>query len=115
MSETSTLFELLSAQHRRRILLVLCESDSIQIPEGVQARGATQAQKPSNDRPPETNESMSLELQLVHNHLPKLQSEGLIEWDQETQAVTRGPRFETVEPALETLLENAGQFPDDLF
>jgi len=118
MSGTSTLFELLVAQHRRRVLLLLCQTDSVQVPDGVRARGTTRSQQSSQaspqDVPPKTIESTSLEIQLIHNHLPKLEDKGLIEWNRESQTVTRGPCFDVVKPALEVLANNAEQFPDGL-
>jgi len=122
MSDTSALFELLAADHRRRLLILLCETDSIQIPEGLLTRG-TRAR--TTGRPEEsdneetafqytsTNEDV-LEVQLIHHHLPKLEDADVIEWDRETQTVTRGPAFAELEPFLSLLIGNADKFPHEL-
>lgn len=40
---------------------------------------------------------------LHHTHLPKLEAVGLIEWDVDDRAVTRGPRFGVVGPFLDVV------------
>ena len=123
MSDTSALFELLAADHRRRLLILLCETDSIQIPEGLLTRGGTRAR--TNGSPQESGheetaiqhtptEEDALEVQLVHCHLPKLEDADVIEWDRETQTVTRGPAFAEIEPFLSLLIGNADKFPHKL-
>ena len=122
MSDTSTLFELLAADHRRRLLILLCKTDSIQIPEGLLTRG-TRAR--TNGPPQESShketafqhtptDEDALEVQLVHCHLPKLEDADVIEWDRETQTVTRGPAFAEIEPFLSLLIGNADKFPHKL-
>lgn len=61
-----------------------------------------------------TQNPQSLEIQLTHNPLPKLADEGLIEWERDTQTVSKGPTFETVEPALRVIAANIGKFPNGL-
>lgn len=122
MSDASALFELLAADHRRRLLILLCETDSIQIPEGLLTRG-TRAR--TNESPQESGheetaiqhtptEEDALEVQLVHCHLPKLEDADAIKWDRETQTVTRGPAFAELEPFLSLLIGNADKFPHKL-
>lgn len=41
-----------------------------------------------------------------HNHLPKLDEYGLIDWNRETDVVTRGPNFGAAEEVLEFLAEH---------
>ena len=124
MTNSSRLFELLAAGRRRQILFLLCGSESIQVPEGLQTRGATQVQDPGDDHASPTagrdraspDQSLQqLEIELYHLHLPKLEAQGVIEWNQEMGTVSRGLNFEQIEPALRGLATNAMVFPDDLF
>lgn len=125
MTETSILFRLLANPHRRRILLLLCQSDSVRVPEGIKTRGTarTQGQQSSQQfqLTGEQSQQMSsadpegsLELQLTHRHLPKLESEGLIEWDKQAETVSRGPNFAQIEPILHVFVANAEKFPGSL-
>ena len=41
-----------------------------------------------------------LRVVMYHNHLPKLEQTGLIEWDRRTHEVVRGPRFDEIRPML---------------
>lgn len=139
MSDTSTLFDLLAADHRRRVLLLLCQTETVQMPESLQTRGGVRprrgdgrprrgdhrkqrggrqpsqagvVQRPSRS---DASDARALDLQLTHSHLPRLEAEELIEWDRDAQTVTRGPRFEEIEPLLHVLAANADKFPDGLF
>ncbi|MFP8888912.1 hypothetical protein ACLI4U_03980 [Natrialbaceae archaeon A-CW2] len=42
-------------------------------------------------------------ISLLHNHLPRLADEGIIEYDPRNQDIVRGPRFGSVEPLLDTM------------
>lgn len=48
-------------------------------------------------------------VELVHEHLPKLEAFGYVRWDRETGAISRGPAFGEIEPVIE-LIE--GDAPD---
>ena len=83
------LLGVLDHEYRRRILLALADS---------------------GDRAPPVRPSMAdgdepdvLELELRHVHFPKLEAAGLVEWDRERDALSRGPRFDEVEPVLDAL------------
>jgi len=47
-----------------------------------------------------------------HLHLPTLEEAGFIRWDRENDRVTKGPRFEEVEPLLHRLREVREDLPD---
>lgn len=118
MSDASTLFELLTAKSRRRLLVTLCDVESIQVPDDLSMRGATQAASSSgsqslNKHSPD--ELSPYDIQMYHNHLPKLQAEDVIEWDRETGTVARGPAFERVEPAVRLLATNQHALPGEFF
>ena len=44
-------------------------------------------------------------ISLLHSHLPKLADTGYIEWDEDAETVSRGPRFSEVEPLVQLLRE----------
>lgn len=44
-------------------------------------------------------------ISLFHSHLPKLADTGYIEWDEDAETVSRGPRFSEVEPLVQLLRE----------
>lgn len=65
------------------------------------------------DSPPdgETSVAVDDDVAMHHVHLPKLVDDGLVDWDEETNTVTRGPNFEDAAEILELLDENAGVLP----
>lgn len=94
-------FEALSHPHRRHILLALTGDSSavvIQDPFDIVI----------TDVDPDT-----LVIQLHHNHLPKLDDFGFIDWDQESETVTRGDRFGDIEPLLELLDQHKEALPHE--
>lgn len=62
-----------------------------------------------------TTDDEELELMLIemeHNHLPKLEELGLIEWDRENGVVRRGPTFQELRPLLELMVKHSDELPD---
>jgi len=129
MSDVSDLFALLAATHRRRLLLVLCDRESVSLPEGVMTEAAADGDEGDRSASTSGTELLPwegsagrgttanpdrLEVVLRHNHLPKLEAHGLVEWNPDAGTVSRGPAFDEVEPALEVLAEGAHAFPGDL-
>lgn len=53
-----------------------------------------------------------IRVQLYHRELPKLADAGYIEWDQETNVVSRGPNFAEVEPLVQLLKEYNTPYPE---
>lgn len=52
-------------------------------------------------------------LELHHNHLPSLDAAGFIDWDPETDTITRGPRYEDIRPVIELMRTHQDELPDD--
>ncbi len=52
-----------------------------------------------------------LETELVHNHLPKLESMGFIRWDPETNRIGRGHNWGDVAPVLTLIDEHQDELP----
>jgi len=119
MSDPSTLFDLLAAAPRRRILLLLLEQETVRVPDDIRTRSAAQGRQFAqfeggteqvSARTTQEQPSM-LEVSLAHKHLPKLAAEDVVEWDRQENLVTRGPSFDEIEPALETLASHPQKFP----
>ncbi|QIO24209.1 hypothetical protein [Haloarcula sp. JP-L23] len=119
MVDTNTLFQLLANDIRRRILYALCDNASIHVPEGILSHDQVQSQDTQPHSPHSSSSQINgesvqqLEMQLHHMHLPKLEEEGIIEWERETQTVSRGPQFDKLEPVLRLLFVNQNRLPDD--
>ena len=94
------LLEILSHPHRRRIITRL------------------------HDRNPRDEDEFELEevvgdeeldnetIALIHNHLPKLAEAGFINWNQEQQIVTRGPRFGEIAPLIDLMVSHEDELPE---
>lgn len=92
------MMDALGAVQRRKLLLSLLERE----PE---------------DDPPIVIDGSGSEADLLamrHAHLPKLSAYEFIEWDRETDEVTRGPEFDEIEPLLELLADNEEELPVDV-
>lgn len=55
------------------------------------------------------------EIELIHNHFPKLDSMGYIVWDRDQKTIVKGPNWEEIEPVVRLLSDNQGRIPDDTF
>lgn len=96
------LFEAMSNKHRRRVLVALLERnprEGVPIPEAVYEGEI---------------ELNGLHQELTHNHLPKLEDMGYVQWDQNSQMITRGAQFEEVALLLRLLLDNEEVLPEGL-
>ena len=50
---------------------------------------------------------------LYHHHLPKLAEAEFINWDRETDTITRGPRFEEIRPLLKLMDDHQDELPEN--
>lgn len=57
-----------------------------------------------------TIDTPNIEGALHHNHLPKLESAGYLEWNRSSNTVSRGPNFFEVEPFVRLLNGYPGEF-----
>jgi hypothetical protein len=85
----NTLFEVLSHSVRRKILVELADHNP-----------RTEAEFETEEFVADAGNPDSSEIELHHIHLPKLADSGFINWDSETETITRGPRFSEIEPLL---------------
>lgn len=92
-SSYDPIFDALAASERRQLLITLLEHDS---QETSVLLGVPWRISQSDD-------------ELVrhrHVHLPKLEEYGFIEWNRAEQRVTKGDRFDEIEPVVELLCEH---------
>ena len=85
---------------RRRLLLSLLEHNPQD--DSPVVLGDTESEK-------EALESLTA---MNHVHLPKLVEYGFIEWDRESNEVTKGPDFPEIRPLLELLDDHADELPE---
>jgi len=93
-----TIATALEDRRRRQILFELLEHNPVE-------QSAVQSRAAQEDRA----------IQLVHNHLPKLESMGYVSWDRDLGIITRGAAFEEIQPTLDLLREHRDQVPTDTF
>lgn len=55
--------------------------------------------------------SHRLELDIHHNHLPRLAEAGFVDWDRDENVVTRGPRFPEIAPLIELMANHPDELP----
>jgi hypothetical protein len=116
MTDASTLFDLLTSDVRRRLLVALCDRDSVRIPDELLTRGQTEAVAAQSGHDGLTEATLHRQTtQLYHVHLPKMADTDVIEWDEEAATVSRGPAFEAVEPAVRLLVANAHELPGEFY
>ena len=114
MMGASKAFGLLASDRRRRLLILLCENESVVIPGAVSCRGDA-APRTASGAERTSSRSRRLEaLRLYHADLPKLAAADLIDWERGSGRVARGPRFEEVEPLLDVLASNAAEVPQEI-
>ena len=100
----SELFEILSHEYRRRILMAVEQAnprDEGEITPGSITDG-------------EDDQALAvLQQKIYHSHLPKLNDAGFIDWNQDTGIITRDPRFEEIVPLLRLMHEHQDELPND--
>ncbi|SDD41371.1 transcriptional regulator [Natrinema hispanicum] len=92
-------FEVLSKSPRRRVLTALVDANPRDVAEFAPADF-------TNDERRE-----DVVTRLYHIHLPKLDEAGFIEWDSDSETVTRGPRFDEIAPLVELLTAHPDELP----
>ncbi|WP_345783346.1 DUF7344 domain-containing protein [Natrialbaceae archaeon AArc-T1-2] len=60
----------------------------------------------------ENEEATVLKTELVHSHLPKLAEMGYITWDRNTNEISKGPKWDEIEPLLELIDNHQDELPD---
>lgn len=83
--------DVLSNVHRRRLLIALRDKNPQN--DGTNATSVEESQR-------------ERAILMRHVHLPKLVDHGYIDWDQESNRVTKGPRFDEIRPLIALFVEN---------
>lgn len=96
------MFSCLSDRTRRRVLTALAEHN----PRKGEEFEPSDLTSGERDRD-------QFKMDLYHNHLPRLRDAGIIEWDRDSDTLTRGPRFDEIEPFLELLDDQQEEPPAD--
>lgn len=99
---TDDVFAVLSHEHRRRILNELHDLDRTD-DTGVSPEVFVD----------ELVDGEAVAIELFHNHLPKLESTGFIEWDRQRDVVRRGPCYEAIGPVIDVMVENGDSLSID--
>ena len=55
------------------------------------------------------------QIEYFQTHLPLLEEDGYIEWDRESEEVSKGPNFDELLPLLDLLDQHGDELPDDWF
>lgn len=90
---TDEVLALLDDVHRRRLLVSLLSEPSVEPAELV------------------PGDAGELPMRLHHVHIPKLDDAGVVDWNRQRGVVTRGERFDAVEPTLTLLADNPSKLP----
>lgn len=98
--------DVLGHRYRRRLLVELHDSTR---GSGVQSAEDAVRRRGSASR---TDERDRLRIELVHSHVPKLESYGYVGWDEDTGAVSRGPRWAEIRPLVRLLDDHEDGLPD---
>jgi hypothetical protein len=105
-SSLDELFEMLSHGIRRRILVTVARENPQDVDDLTTESAASDHE--------EDDEALELlTTQLYHTHLPKLDEAGFIDWDRDEGHITRGPRFDEIEPLLRLMNDHQDELPDD--
>lgn len=97
-------FEILANSHRRQILVALLEErpHAYPIDEGDIWSAGEHRER-----------THRLEVELYHNHLPKLESRGFVRWHRHTDEIEPGHTFEEIRPLVELLDNSASVLPGE--
>lgn len=98
----SRVLEALSHTYRRQILLALLEE------RPGDRTGLDPTAVVTGERDPTT-----VQTQLVHRHLPKLDDMGYVDWDPDAGSVETGPDWEEIVPLLRLLDTHRDELPGD--
>ena len=102
--EFDTVLDLCRDQHRRIVLAVLAEEH-----RSLTVNDLSKAILKYNHQTPVTEVSedvlAGIRLSLYHEHIPKLESEGVVEYDPERQHVVPAEWFDQLQPSLSAIIE----------
>ncbi len=94
------MIDILAAVQRRKLLVALLDHNPQDDSPVVIAGSESDA------------EAMDRLVKMRHVHLPKLVDCELIEWDEDSHEVSKGPKFDEIKPLLELLANHENELPD---
>lgn len=95
-----TIFRTLSHPTRRSILTTLREKD-LRHSGGI----------PVAELAPDESPNDTFHIRLYHQHLPKLDTVGFIDWNPSTETILPGPHYEAIESVVALLEGNQDELP----
>lgn len=98
--ELDGVMDALGNEYRRRLLLALREHNP---QAAADLQGAEDALSPDTEL---SVDAMAPQARMYHAHLPKLESRGFIRWNRQDGTIEKGPKWDEIEPFLESLSEN---------
>lgn len=98
----STALSALEDAYRRQLLLALIEHNP-QDDDDVDPL----------DLVAEKDEPDILKTELFHRHLPKLEDMGYITWNQNTNKISKGPKWDDIAPLLQIIYNHQDELPDE--
>lgn len=100
-SGVTSVYTALSHPYRRQLLVALLEhnpqDDTDRDPLNIVSDG---------------DEPAVLQLELFHNHLPKLEAMGYTSWDRDSNSISKGPNWDEIEPLLTLIETHQDELPD---
>ena len=103
-TEFDTLLELCQEHHRRIVLAVLAgEKRSLTVNDLTKTIIKHNHHTPLREISKE--ESRQIRMELYHVHIPKLEDQSLVEYDQERQLVEPTPQFDQLQPQLSAIID----------
>lgn len=111
-------FDALADTQRRQLLVDLLDHNPQSVPQltGVSRELADADGVLLEDRLTSTREIVDVDeyhLRLHCIHVPKLVEYGFVEWDEDGNDVTKGPRFDEIRPLLELLDGRRDELPGE--
>lgn len=103
VSQTDTLFEALAASPCRRAIACLRAHGTLTLADLTEAVIETDCETPIEDVPAETVKRRYM--QLYHQHVPRLQSAGVVTYDQERDLVGLTGDAASIEPRMRQALD----------
>ena len=97
------IYEALVHPYRRRLLLAMLKADDhgVAYPNPLEFAPVVQG-----------DPGRSRRIAMAHNHLPKLDGMGIIEWDREAEELSKGETWDELEPLLRWMAENRDELPE---
>jgi len=99
--EFDTAIEAIAKPYRRHLLVALLEHNP-QADDNVDPLNINSG----------LEESETLQLELLHNHLPKLEELEYIDWNQDNREVSKGPKWDEIAPLVELIHNHRDELPD---